>query len=176
MVATAKHSDMGQPLEDNRWQAVLERDRRRDGEFVFVVRSTGVYCRPSCPARRPRLENMRFFPDPAAAQRAGFRACRRCRTRSAAPAQDELIARAAAWIDAHIEDRATLPQLAALGVSVGHLQRSFSTLVGVSPRAYAAALVIPCHRAARGDGELGGYRWGAERERALLAVEQKALS
>src|SRR5437764_6950479 len=68
------------------WQAVLERDRRFDGKFVFAVRSTGIYCRPSCPARRPREGNVRFYDDPSSAEHEGFRACRRCTPRGDAPA------------------------------------------------------------------------------------------
>src|SRR5215208_1099190 len=101
----------------DRWQAVLNRDRGRDGEFVFAVSTTGIYCRPSCPARRPRPENISFFADPATAERAGYRACRRCRPRAAISSQDELVARATAWLDTHIEERVKLPRLAAaLGV------------------------------------------------------------
>ena len=60
------------------WNAVLSKDRRFDGQFVFAVSSTGIYCRPSCPSRRPKRENVSFFQVPAAAESAGFRACRRC--------------------------------------------------------------------------------------------------
>src|SRR5436853_7840138 len=65
------------------WNAVLNRDASRDGSFVFAVRSTGIYCRPSCPARRPKREQVRFFPLPEAAEQAGFRACKRCHPRRA---------------------------------------------------------------------------------------------
>ncbi len=126
--------------DEDRWLAVLNRDRGRDGEFVFAVNSTGIYCRPSCPARRPRREHVRFFGGPAAAERAGFRPCRRCRPAAKTSAREDLAGQAAAWIDAHLEERITLPRLAeALGVSPGHLQRTFTRVTGVSPRAYAAA-------------------------------------
>src|SRR5207244_2911204 len=78
-----------------RWQAFEARDTRFDGAFVVAVRTTGIYCRPSCPARRPKPENVRFFPLPVAAQRAGYRACRRCRPDEVAP-QLELVRRACA--------------------------------------------------------------------------------
>jgi AraC family transcriptional regulator, regulatory protein of adaptative response / methylated-DNA-[protein]-cysteine methyltransferase len=140
MQIATMNSDITTILDDDRWQAVQQRDRTRDGEFVFAVSSTGIYCRPSCPARRPRPENVRFFGDPAAAERAGFRACRRCRPRADKTAQEELVARATAWLDAHLQERATLSRLAnELGVSAGYLQRTFTQLTGVSPRAYAAA-------------------------------------
>src|SRR5215218_2098842 len=140
MLTIARNPETPTTLADDRWQAVVNRDRGRDGEFVFAVSTTGVYCRPSCPARRPRPENVSFFADPVAAERAGFRACRRCRPKAAASAQEELVARATTWLDAHVEERVTLPRLAmALGVSPGHLQRTFTQVTGVSPRMYAAA-------------------------------------
>src|SRR5215213_7024405 len=140
MLTIVSNQETPTTLADDRWQAVVNRDRGRDGEFVFAVSTTGVYCRPSCPARRPRPENVSFFADPVAAERAGFRACRRCRPRAAASSQEELVTRAVTWLDAHLEERVTLPRLAAaLGVSSGHLQRTFTRVTGVSPRAYAAA-------------------------------------
>jgi AraC family transcriptional regulator, regulatory protein of adaptative response / methylated-DNA-[protein]-cysteine methyltransferase len=140
MLTIASNQTMLTTVADDRWQAVLDRDQDRDGEFVFAVSTTGIYCRPSCPARRPRPENVSFFADPAAAERAGFRACRRCRPRSDVTPGEALVARATAWLDAHIEERVTLPRLAAaLGVSPGHLQRTFTRVTGMSPRAYAAA-------------------------------------
>src|SRR5579872_7271267 len=71
------------PAADRRWDAVVARDARRDGEFIFAVASTGVYCRPSCPARRPRRENVTFFSHPEHAEKAGYRACLRCKPKSA---------------------------------------------------------------------------------------------
>src|SRR5438445_617712 len=80
MTATMRGTeDAAEVAEAARWRAVLDRDRRGDGRFVFAVRTTGVYCRPSCPARRPRRENVAFFALPEAAEQAGFRSCRRCR-------------------------------------------------------------------------------------------------
>src|SRR5215218_3360561 len=140
MVTIAGTQEMSTTRADDRWQAVMDRDRGRDGDFVFAVSTTGVYCRPSCPARRPRRENVSFFTDPVAAERAGFRACRRCRPKAVASSQQELVARAITWLDAHVEERVTLSRLAAaLGVSPGHLQRTFTRIIGVSPRMYAAA-------------------------------------
>ena len=131
----------------------MSRDRGRDGDFVFAVSTTGIYCRPSCPARRPRRENVSFFADPAAAERAGFRACRRCRPKAAVSSQEELVARAITWLDAHVEERVTLPRLAAaLGVSPGHLQRTFTRVTGVSPRMYAAARRLELAKSRLRDG------------------------
>src|ERR1700686_5624224 len=125
------------------WSAVLSRDASRDGSFVFAVRSTGIYCRPSCPARRPRPEQVRFFQLPEAAEQAGFRACRRCHPRRA-PAADpqiELVRRICHAIDEHDEEPLTLKTLKTLstttGVSAHHLQRTFKNVMGISPRQYA---------------------------------------
>lgn len=124
--------------DDERWRAVERRATELDGAFVYAVRSTGIYCRPSCPSRRPRRERVRFFAAAAAAERAGFRACRRCRPEAPlAPAAD-LAERARRWIEAHADEKITLARLgAALGVGPSHLQRTFTRVVGVSPRRYA---------------------------------------
>jgi AraC family transcriptional regulator of adaptative response/methylated-DNA-[protein]-cysteine methyltransferase len=128
--------------DDIRWQAVIARDRRADGEFVYAVRSTGVYCRPSCASRRPRREMVTFFEDAARAELAGFRACRRCRPRDAA-AQDpwvDKIRRACVYL-ANVEGRPSLATLARrLGGSPYHVQRNFKRLVGVTPREFADAV------------------------------------
>jgi AraC family transcriptional regulator of adaptative response/methylated-DNA-[protein]-cysteine methyltransferase len=124
-----------------RWDAVLTRDRELDGSFVYAVRSTGVYCRPSCPSRRPRRDRVVFFDRGAEARAAGFRACRRCQPDEDAAGDPwiDKIRRACAYltsVDGH-------PSLATLAERVGgspyHLQRNFKRLVGVSPREYAEA-------------------------------------
>ena len=156
MLSIARTRNAGQVRmgDDDRWQAVQSRDTSNDGAFVYAVRSTGIYCRPSCPARRPRPENVSFFADAAAAERAGFRACRRCRPQAEATPGEELVARATAWLDTHIEERVTLPRLAAaLGVSRGHLQRTFTRVTGVSPRAYAAARRLELAKSHLRDGD-----------------------
>ena len=123
--------------DERRWQAVEGRDRTSDGTFVFAVTSTGIFCRPSCPARRPKRENVRFFADAAAAEAAGFRACRRCMPKGDAPAT-RLARRARTILDAH--ETMTLAALATkLGVSPHHLQRVFKREVGVTPKQYVAA-------------------------------------
>src|SRR5829696_17653 len=153
MVTIAGTQEMSTTRADDLWQAVMERDRSRDGDFVFAVSTTGIYCRPSCPARRPRRENVSFFTDPASAERAGFRACRRCRPKAVASSQQELVARAITWLDAHVEERVTLSRLAAaLGVSPGHLQRTFTRIIGVSPRMYVAARRLESAKARLRDG------------------------
>jgi AraC family transcriptional regulator of adaptative response/methylated-DNA-[protein]-cysteine methyltransferase len=129
--------------DDMRWAAVLGRDAGADGSFVYAVRTTGVYCRPTCPSRRPRRESVAFFPGPDAAEVAGFRECRRCRPRAGAPvpAGLEHVRRACAFIQAHTEEPLTLAAVAQhVGTSPFHLQRTFTKFVGISPRAYQEAV------------------------------------
>lgn len=120
-----------------RWRAVIERDRNADDAFVYAVSSTRIYCRPSCPSRKPRRERIAFFPSAEQAERAGYRPCRRCRP--GGPRPSSLVERALrAWsrLAARDEDgRVTLEALAAaVGSSPAHLQRTFSQALGVSPR------------------------------------------
>ena len=136
-------------LEQNEryWQAVLERDAAMDGQFVFGVSSTGVYCKPSCPARKPRRDRVTFYATPDEAEAAGFRACLRCRP-NGQPAdepdgQNLLVERARHYIEDHLGGDAPLT-LAAIGAHAGaspyHLQRVFTRIMGVSPRRYAEDL------------------------------------
>ena len=122
------------------WNAVLTRDSSRDGSFVFAVKSTGIYCRPSCPARRPRPEQVSFYQLPEAAEREGFRACRRChprRVRTNDP-RIELARRICHAIDEHDEEPQTLQTLSEeTGVSAHHLQRTFKEVMGITPKQYA---------------------------------------
>jgi AraC family transcriptional regulator, regulatory protein of adaptative response / methylated-DNA-[protein]-cysteine methyltransferase len=138
---------------DPRWAAVRARDPRADGTFYYSVRTTGVYCRPSCAARPARPENVAFHATAAAAERAGFRPCRRCK-----PDQPPLAERQAAQVAALcrlIESRDEAPTLDELarhaGLSVFHTHRLFKAQTGLTPRAYAAA-----HRARRVRGALRG--------------------
>lgn len=121
---------------DRRWQAVLARDARRDGVFVFGVTSTGVYCRPSCPSRRPRRDRVRFFSQPEEAERAGFRACLRCRPRDA-NSRIKIVERVCQFLREYTEEPVTLAALGhRFGMNPFHLQRVFKSVVGVSPREY----------------------------------------
>ncbi|MGB7640764.1 MAG: bifunctional DNA-binding transcriptional regulator/O6-methylguanine-DNA methyltransferase Ada [Terriglobales bacterium] len=127
--------------DDRRWQAVTDRDRTLDGAFVFAVSSTGVFCRPSCPARRPRRVNVQFFEHAAAAEQAGYRACLRCRPKAIdGNPQSSLVRAICRHIEQNIEDRLTLGVLAAkFQRSAFHLQRTFKSVLGVSPKAYIDA-------------------------------------
>ena len=128
-----------QSADVRRWQAVAARDSRRDGEFVFAVSTTGVYCRPSCPARRPRRENVTFFLRPEQAEKAGFRACLRCRPRmlSGNP-QSDLAKEICRYIEQHLDEPVTLERLGkAFQQSPFHLQRRFKAALGITPREYA---------------------------------------
>jgi AraC family transcriptional regulator of adaptative response/methylated-DNA-[protein]-cysteine methyltransferase len=129
-------------VDDRRWTDVLARARAADGAFVYAVTSTGVFCRPSCPSRRPRRDRVRFFETPSAAERAGFRACRRCAPAGARPvsAAAQAVSRAAAYLRAHATETVLLGDLAAhVGLSPSHLQRAFTAHTGVSPREFQAA-------------------------------------
>jgi AraC family transcriptional regulator, regulatory protein of adaptative response / methylated-DNA-[protein]-cysteine methyltransferase len=127
------------PGNDNRWQAVLARDASQDGAFVFAVSSTGVYCRPSCPSRRPRRENVTFFRRPDEAEKAGYRACLRCRPKATGGSrQIEMVKAVCRYIEQHLDEPVTLGRLGeAFHQSPFHLQRSFKAVLGISPRAYA---------------------------------------
>lgn len=124
------------------WQAVLQ--RTPDARFVYAVRSTGIYCRLACPARRPQREQVVFFATPQAAAQAGFRACRRCQPDVADPPDPQLplVTQIAAAITAQVQADGQTPTLADLGtqfaLSPAHLQRVFKRVMGVSPRHYAA--------------------------------------
>ncbi len=127
--------------EEALWQAVLAHDSQANGRFVYGVRSTGIYCKPSCPSRRPRREQVVFFPQPADAEEAGFRACRRCQPQDGTPdAQVELVQQACRYIEAHLDEKLRLEELgAAIGLSQTYAQRLFKRVLGISPRQYAEA-------------------------------------
>jgi AraC family transcriptional regulator of adaptative response/methylated-DNA-[protein]-cysteine methyltransferase len=126
---------------DELWEAVLARDTSFDGKFVFAVSSTHIYCRPSCPSRRPRRERVSFFELPETAEQAGFRACLRCHPRDATATDPQIeIVRRACQLLAQSEEAINLTNLSEqLGISSFHLQRTFKRIVGVSPRQYAEA-------------------------------------
>jgi AraC family transcriptional regulator, regulatory protein of adaptative response / methylated-DNA-[protein]-cysteine methyltransferase len=136
----------GLAAETARWLAVQTRDPRWDGGFVYAVRSTGIYCRPTCPSRRPRRERVLFFAAPDAAEQHGFRACRRCRPRetSANRSQADVVAKICCHIEsciaAEAEGRLTLSALAARASTSPHqLERWFKKIIGITPRQYTDA-------------------------------------
>jgi AraC family transcriptional regulator of adaptative response/methylated-DNA-[protein]-cysteine methyltransferase len=148
---TAMPYEIPAPSDDAMWAAVLDHDATADGAFLYGVMTTGVYCRPSCPSRRPLRANVRFFVDAVGAQAAGLRACKRCRPDedSIAERHAEAVARACALI-AESEELPSLDALAdAAGLSRFHFHRVFKALTGVTPKAYGEA-----HRAERLRGEL----------------------
>jgi len=188
--------------EEALFAAVSGRDRSADGQFVYAVRSTGIYCRPSCPSRRPQLKNVAFYLNPEAAEAAGFRACKRCR-----PLEDDkasaIIAAACRRLDI-AEDAPALADLAhQAGFSPAHFQKMFKAALGVSPSAYFRARRADKARAAllAGGGvteaiyESGfkssgrfyeascamlgmipsAYRQGGKGERITFAIGQSAL-
>lgn len=149
---------------DPRWTAVQARDATADGAFCYAVRTTGVYCRPSCAARTPRPENVEFFATGEEADRAGYRACRRCSPNGPSRAQQH--AEAVAALCRQIEQAETPPTLEELAhsanMSAFHLHRVFKSVTGTTPRAYAKAC-----RAARMRAKLDG---GATVTDALYAA------
>src|SRR5512143_3374921 len=127
---------------EQRWQAVLRRDPRADGEFVYAVRTTGVYCRPSCPSRAARRENVTFFESPGLAAAAGYRPCKRCRPDEISQQQrrNALVLQACQAIE-HSASALSLAQLAQqAGMSPYHFQRIFTSVTGLSPKGYHKAV------------------------------------
>ena len=125
---------------ESQWQAVLAKDARCDGQFVFAVSSTGIYCRPSCGSRRPRRENVSFFESPELAEQAGFRACRRCHPRETrtVAAQVQMAQDVCRIIEENEGETVSLAALSErLGVSSFHLQRPFKSVMGITPKDYA---------------------------------------
>jgi AraC family transcriptional regulator, regulatory protein of adaptative response / methylated-DNA-[protein]-cysteine methyltransferase len=150
-----RRKDLHMNVKDRRWAAVVARDPKADGKFFYSVKTTGVYCRPSCAARRAKRENVAFHPTTAAAEHAGFRPCKRCR-----PEQGSLAAQHAATVERvcrRIEGADRAPSLAVLAreahMSRYHFHRVFKAVTGLTPKSYAAA-----HRAERVRRELGRSR------------------
>jgi AraC family transcriptional regulator of adaptative response/methylated-DNA-[protein]-cysteine methyltransferase len=125
--------------DDVRWDAVMARDASQDGKFVFGVSSTGVYCRPSCAARRARRENVQFFITPDQAEQAGYRACLRCRPRAlSGNTQIDSVKAICRYIEQHLDEPITLDRLGKeFHQSPFHLQRRFKAVLGITPREYA---------------------------------------
>lgn len=125
------------------WQQVLARDPGADGQFVYAVKSTGIYCKPSCASRKPDRKNVRFYPAPEAAEAAGFRACLRCEPQRVAPKDDpqaEAVAAATGFLREHAGERTSLDDLAEVsGLGKFAVQHGFKRILGVTPGEYARA-------------------------------------
>jgi len=191
-------------IDDPRLVQVRARDRAADGHFVYAVRTTGVFCRPSCPARPARTENIAFFDDVGAAQAAGFRQCKRCKPLGEGDDVTRRMQALADHIRTHADEPLPLAELARLaGLSPAHLQRTFKAVIGISPRDLQADARLRLFKTGlragedvlgatfgagygstsrvyeRIDGGLGmtpsAYRAGGEGEKLTYAVRQTAL-
>lgn len=138
---------------DPRWQAVLDRNAALDGQFVFGVKTTGIYCRPSCPARHAKRANISFFASPAIAEQAGYRACLRCRPKEGSlEEQHRALVEQACRLIEESETALSLDPLAAhVGLSPSHFHRLFKVSTGLTPKEYGQA-----HRMKRVHGLLNG--------------------
>jgi AraC family transcriptional regulator of adaptative response/methylated-DNA-[protein]-cysteine methyltransferase len=148
---TQEHLD-----EEQCWQAVQKRNAQADGTFVFAVRSTGIYCRPSCPARRPHREQVVFFRFPREASEAGFRSCRRCHPEQAQlpEPQAELVEQICRYIETHLDAPLHLSDLSQqFHLSPYHLQRTFKRIKGITPRQYVESCRLEQFKARLHDGE-----------------------
>jgi AraC family transcriptional regulator of adaptative response/methylated-DNA-[protein]-cysteine methyltransferase len=149
---------------DPRWAAIVRRDYAADGKFFYAVKTTGIYCRPSCGSRRAKPENVRFFATSAAAGQAGFRPCKRCRPDQPSPGTRPAakVAEICRWI-ASTESTPALAELAARAkMSPYHFHRVFKSVTGLTPRAYAAAHRINRVRSGLGQrGTVAGAIYGA---------------
>ncbi len=143
MTETCDMRRCGESIDEARWDALGRRDRAADGQFIYAVVTTGVYCRPSCPARRPNIANVRYFPSAADARAAGFRACKRCRPDAEpGPApRAEAIAQAMRLIEEQAGERVDFAEIgAAAGFSRHHFHRAFKVETGMTPGAYVKAV------------------------------------
>ena len=152
VTATEKHTG----LDPKMWEAVRTRDSSADGRFVYAVSSTGIYCRPTCPSRRPAPHRVAFFTGAVEAEAAGFRACKRCLPDQETP-RTGLVRRVCRYIQEQSERSGPVPTLAELGRAFGsspsHLQRVFKEATGVTPRQYASAWRLDRFKANIKDGQ-----------------------
>lgn len=120
------------------WNAVTKRDKSLDGLFVYAVKTTKIYCRPTCPSRRPHEHNVEFFPTSQAAREAGYRACARCRPEQVSSPGESMTEQVRTFIKQNLDQSLTLQKIgSAIGTSPFHLQRVFKTTTGLTPREYA---------------------------------------
>ncbi len=141
--------------ESHYWDALVSRDPRMDGVFYYAVTSTGVYCRPSCHSRLPKRENVIFFEFRDSAERAGFRACKRCKPQQIVRPDPhiEMVEKTCRFIEEHLEEPVTLTKLGKeLRLSPFHLQRTFKEVTGITPKAYADACRLDLLKSGLQDG------------------------
>jgi AraC family transcriptional regulator of adaptative response/methylated-DNA-[protein]-cysteine methyltransferase len=162
------------------WDAVLKRDRYADGKFVYAALTTGIYCRPSCPARLPHRRNTLIFKTAAEAERHRYIPCRRCHpgAGSLTPAE-KVIQRALDYIEAHLDETINLRTLSqASGLSPNHLQQTFKRIVGLSPKAFCDARRLTHFKESLRRGESvtsACYAVGFGSSRALYEMAKKGL-
>lgn len=139
--AVAQASTARYLTDESRWQALLHRDHGADGQFYFAVKTSGIFCRPSCPSRRPKRENVAFYENPEEAEKAGFRACKRCDPKG--PSLAEKHAMTVATVCRAIDETDALPSLEELAASVNmspfYFHRIFKQATGLTPKAYVVA-------------------------------------
>ncbi|GMA52231.1 bifunctional transcriptional activator/DNA repair enzyme AdaA [Alicyclobacillus contaminans] len=124
-------------MREEQWQAIVRCDRAYDGQFVYAVRTTGVFCRPSCRSRTPKRSHVLVFPTAAAALAAQFRPCKRCRPQAEQLPDDDLVRRTVQYLDAHFSEPLTLEIIAdAVHMSPYHLHRTFKRVMQVTPATY----------------------------------------
>jgi AraC family transcriptional regulator, regulatory protein of adaptative response / methylated-DNA-[protein]-cysteine methyltransferase len=129
--------------DEDMWRTFEKRDASADGLFVVAVRSTGIYCRPSCPSKRPKRENVTFYSTPEIAEVAGYRPCLRCTPRDSTSPKVSWVKKACEYIQKNQEEKITLNDLSAeVGVSASHLQRTFKQVMGLTPHQYQEAFRI----------------------------------
>jgi len=137
--SSSNNSNSSNNLNEEKWTQVLSRDIKADGQFVYAVKSTGIFCRPSCPSRRPRPEKVEFFDSPEQARKAGYRPCRRC-TPEERSLQVQKVEAARRFIDENLDTTLSLDAISRrVGLSPFHFQRMFKKIVGISPRQYQQA-------------------------------------
>lgn len=147
-VRTSTPRSSAASLDATRWAAVVARDPAFDGRFVTAVETTGIYCRPSCPAKRPNRANVRFFDTAQEAERAGFRPCKRCKPTAPSLAQQyaEKVKEACRLIETAAEEPKLDELASSVGLSPYHFHRIFKSVLGVTPKAYAVAHRSKCVR------------------------------
>lgn len=149
------------PEPDPRWEAICRRDATQDGRFVFAVHSTGIFCRPSCPARRPLRHNVTFYADAPSASAAGFRPCQRCSPHGPSPAEhlDGLVLAACELL--RNQDLPLAVLAARIGLSPSHLVRAFKARTGLTPRGWRKAHVAKDQPRAKARGQTLHYSLAA---------------